>query len=108
MPPSPPPSCPPLFTRSVAACHAVLVLIISRQAQPVMLHDSVAVSVDFDVENVGNGGAGFAWPQPNALGEQPLHMLNPTPGFNTSDTDEESVHDRDHDYAEPIDHEVSC
>lgn len=73
-----------------------------------MLHDLlVAVRVEFDVESVGHGGAGFAWPHCSALGEQPLHMPMIPTGLNTSDTDEESVPDRDHEYAEPIDHEVS-
>lgn len=66
----------------------------------------VAVRVEFDVESVGHGGAGFAWPHCKTHGEQPLQMPKPVMDLNTSDTDEESVHDRDHEYAEPIDHEV--
>lgn len=73
-----------------------------------MLNDwFVAVHVDFDVESVGHGGAGFAWPHCSALGAQPLHMPMLPTSLNTSDTEEESVHDRDHDYAEPVDHEVN-
>lgn len=67
-----------------------------------------SVHVDFDEESVGRGGAGFAWPQHSGLEEQPLHLPKHSPGSHTSDSDEESVHDRDRDHAESVDHEVSC
>ncbi|KAL3149193.1 hypothetical protein ABBQ32_002021 [Trebouxia sp. C0010 RCD-2024] len=66
-----------------------------------------SVHVDFDEESVGRGGAGFAWPQHSGLEEQPLHLPKHSPGSHTSDSDEESVHDRDRDHAESVDHEAS-
>lgn len=67
-----------------------------------------SVHVDFDEESVGRGGAGFAWPQYSGLEEQPLHLPKHTLGSYTSESDEESVHDRDREHAESVDHEVSC
>ena len=66
-----------------------------------------AVHVDFDEDSVGRGGAGFAWPQYSGLEEQPLHLPKHTLGSYTSESDEESAHDRDRDHAESVDHEVS-
>lgn len=66
-----------------------------------------AVHVEFDEESVGRGGAGFAWPQHSGLEEQALHLPKHTLGSHTSESDQESAHDRDHDHAELDDHEVS-
>lgn len=74
-----------------------------------MLHDVVPpVCMDFDEGTVGHGGAGFVWPHCSALGEQPVHLLEQTPGSNSSDTDNESVRDPDHDNADSTDHEVKA
>lgn len=94
---------------SLFPCHAVtsVLTVTSRSAQPVLTYNLLAsVLVDFDVESVGHGGAGFAWPLRSALDQQLLHLPKQTQGSIASESDEESVHGKDHDHVEPIDHEV--
>ena len=68
--------------------------------------------VEFDEESVGPGGAGFAWPNHSATEQHTTQsislLLSHAHGSDVSDSEQESVHERDHEQAEaaPFDQEV--
>ena len=68
--------------------------------------------VEFDEESVGLGGAGFAWPNHSNAEQQATQSISLLPshahGSDVSDSEQESIHERDHDQPEaaPFDQEV--